>query len=267
MDLDLAGRRALVTGSSRGTGEGIAKVLAREGAQVLVHGLADGDGARVCAEIIADGGAALACWGDITTDSGAETVARQVEEGTGGIDILVNNYGTADRGSWFDTDSAGWISSYEKNVLPAARMIRFLVPAMKALGWGRVIQLGTIGSFRPNARMPHYYSAKGALATMGVSLAKELAGSGVTVNTVSPGLTRTREVEESYRKLARRKGWGEEWRDIEAGILRDYGANPVGRIGRVEEVGDLVAFLASPRADFINGVNIRIDGGATDQVN
>ena len=114
--------------------------------------------------------------------------------------------------------------------------------------------------------MPHYYASKGALATLTVSLAKELAGSAITVNTVSPGLIRTAEVEAQYRAVAKRKGWGESWAEIEAGIMAEGGANPLGRIARVEEVADLVVFLASDRAGFINGQNIRIDGGAVDIV-
>ena len=263
MDLELEGKTALVTGAYRGTGAGIAKALAAEGARVVVHGFAADEAAPVADEI---GAAATAIAGDILTDDGAEEAADAALSATGRIDILVNNYGKAERGAWMESESADWIDVYEKNVLSAARMVRLLVPGMKQAGWGRVINLGTVGSTRPGARMPHYYAAKGALATMTVSLAKDLAGSGITVNTVSPGLIRTVEVEETYRKLAVRKGWGETWPEIEAGIMREVMDNPTGRIARIEEVGDLVAFLASPRADFINGQNIRIDGGAVDIV-
>ncbi len=132
---------------------------------------------------------------------------------------------------------------------------------MIANGWGRIVNLGTIGSTQPNARMPAYYAAKGALANLTVSLAKELAGSGVTANLVSPGLIRTAEVEAQYRTIARRKGWGDKWEEIEAAIQREGGATPVGRMATRQEVADVVAFLASPRAAMIDGHNIRIDGG------
>ncbi|HAK61691.1 MAG: SDR family NAD(P)-dependent oxidoreductase [Pseudomonadota bacterium] len=268
MDLELSGKTALVTGSSRGTGEGIAKVLAREGARVFVHGMKPGDGLddanRVANEIQRAGGRADAVIGDLTTDDGAEQVAAAVGE----ADILVNNYGAAERGFWLDpaTGAEAWISVYQKNVLSAARMIRLLAPAMKKRGWGRIIQLGTIGSTQPNARMPHYYASKGALANLTVSLMLELAGTGVTVNTISPGLIRTREVEEMYRRRAQKNGWGDDWEVIERHIMEEFG-NPSGRIARTGEVGDLVAFIASTRSAMINGMNIRIDGGGMRIVN
>jgi NAD(P)-dependent dehydrogenase (short-subunit alcohol dehydrogenase family) len=112
--------------------------------------------------------------------------------------------------------------------------------------------------------MPHYYAAKGALATMTVSLAKELGGTGITVNLVSPGLIRTPEVEAAYLERGRRKGWGQTWEEIEPRVAADI---PIGRIVCREEVADLVLFLASPLSDAIHGQNIRIDGGALDIVN
>jgi len=133
-------------------------------------------------------------------------------------------------------------------------------------GWGRVIQLGTIGSTQPNARMPHYYASKGALANLTVSLMLELANTGITVNTISPGLIKTREVEEMYRRRAQKMGWGDDWDVIERHIMEEFG-NPSGRIARTEEVGDLVAFIASTRSHMINGMNIRIDGGGMRIVN
>ena len=266
MDLQLAGKTALVTGSSRGTGEGIAKVLAREGAVVIVHGMSPAQGyddaGRVAAEIIAAGGQAHAVIGDLTTDDGAEHVARAALAAAGSVDVLVNNYGTADRGYWFDdaTGTGAWISMYQKNVLSAARMIRLIVPQMKARNWGRIIQIGTIGSNQPNARMPHYYASKGALANLTISLMLELAGTGITVNTISPGLIKTREVEAMYRKRALERGWGDEWEVIQRHIMEEFN-NPTGRIASTEEVGDLVAFIAGTRSAMINGMNIRIDGG------
>jgi len=266
MDLQLAGKVALVTGSNRGTGEAIARKLAAEGASVAVHGPGPGDADPVVAAIGAAGGTAAALAGDIATDAGAEQAAGQALAAFGGVDILINNYGTTAPGSWDTAASADWVSIYEKNVISAARMIRLLLPQMRRRSWGRVLQIGTIGTTRPNARMPHYYASKGALANMTVSLAKELAGSGITVNTVSPGLIKTREVEATYRKRAAREGWGEDWAAIESRIAAEVMPNLVGRIARVEEVADLVAFVVSPRADFITGVNIRIDGGSVDYV-
>jgi NAD(P)-dependent dehydrogenase (short-subunit alcohol dehydrogenase family) len=151
---------------------------------------------------------------------------------------------------------------YQVNLLSAARLAQALAPGMRERGWGRIVNLGTIGSHQPNNIMPAYYAAKGALATLSVSLAKELGGTGITVNTVSPGLVRTEEVEAAYRARARRKGLAEDWESVQAMIVERDFPNPCARIAEREEVADLVAYLCSPRAGFVNGQNIRIDGGA-----
>ncbi len=255
MDLGLNGRTALVSGSHRGTGMVIAATLAAEGARVLVHGLAAGQAEAAVASL----GTGIAVTGDITTDEGAADVAAACAAEQ--IDILINNYGTADAGSWLESDSARWIDAYQKNVLSAQRLVQAFLPGMRKRGWGRIINLGTVGSTRPAARMPHYYASKGALATATVSLARETAGSGVRVNLVSPGLILTPEVQEAYLARGRSKGWGGTWEQIEARVAEDI---PIGRIVRREEVASLVAFLASPMADAIHGQNLRIDGGALD---
>jgi NAD(P)-dependent dehydrogenase (short-subunit alcohol dehydrogenase family) len=253
MDLRLRGRTALVTGSARGTGLVIARRLAEEGARVLVHGLEPGQAERAVAEI----GTGLPVTGDITTDAGALSLLEQCRDET--IDILVNNYGTADAGTWEASGTDDWLLSYQRNVLSAQRLIRALLPAMRTRDFGRIINIGTVGSTRPNARMPHYYAAKGALATMTISLAREVAGTAIRVNLVSPGLILTPEVETAWLRRGRLQGWGETWPEIEPHVAADI---PIRRIARREEVADLVAFLASPRADAIHGQNIRIDGGA-----
>jgi NAD(P)-dependent dehydrogenase (short-subunit alcohol dehydrogenase family) len=253
MDLRLGGRTALVTGSARGTGLIIARRLAEEGARVLVHGLEPGHAERAVAEI----GHGIPVTGDITTDAGADALLRHCRTET--IDILVNNYGTADAGSWERSDTDAWLLAYQNNVLSAQRLIRALLPGMRARPFARIINLGTVGSTRPNARMPHYYAAKGALATMTISLAREVAGTAIRVNLVSPGLILTPEVESAWLERGRDNGWGQTWAEIEPHVAADI---PIRRIARREEVADLVAFLASPLADAIHGQNIRIDGGA-----
>ncbi|MFT5692424.1 MAG: 3-oxoacyl-[acyl-carrier protein] reductase [Oceanicoccus sp.] len=262
MDFELNNKIALVTGSNRGTGEVIAQALAREGATVIFHSNEEDAAADAAAKVER----AYGVWGDITNDQGAQQVIAQVEKAVGSVDILVNNYGTTSRGTWSKSTTEDWLDIYQKNVLSATRMIQAIVPGMKEKGWGRIIQLGTIGSHRPNAVMPHYYAAKGALATMSVSLANELTHTGITVNTVSPGLIRTPELEVGFRKRAIREGWGDSWSEIESKIVELDFPNPCGRIAEREEVADLVVFLSSNRASFFNGQNIRIDGGAVNYV-
>lgn len=263
MDLQLNGKVALVTGSYRGTGRAIAEALAREGASVIVHGFELADAQAVADGITAKGGKAHAVAGDILTDAGAAAAHDAAVKATGPIDILINNYGTADAGTWAKTETDDWIVAYEKNVLSAVRMTRLTMDGMKAKGWGRIIMLGTIGSTEPAARMPHYYASKGAMATMTVSLAKDLAGTGITVNIVSPGLIRTKEVEERFIAQGRAKGWGETWDEVEPHVLKNFMGNLTGKVTVTEEVADLVAFVASPRAGALMALNLRIDGGST----
>ncbi|MEM1229451.1 MAG: SDR family NAD(P)-dependent oxidoreductase [Pseudomonadota bacterium] len=252
MNLDLKDKRVLVTGSYRGTGAVIAARFLAEGARVIVHGMEPGQAEAAVAEL--RGGAPFTC--DLTQDSARAALAELVAEYT--PQILVNNYGTASSGHWGDGDEQAWERAWQQNLMSAVRCSEAVLPAMKDAGWGRIVNLGTIGSTRPNARMPHYYAAKGALANMNASLALAVAGSGIRVNLVSPGLIATPEVRAQALERSRRKGGSERWEDVEAELAKDI---PIGRITRRSEVADLVLFLASERADAIHGQNIRIDGG------
>jgi len=261
MELGLRGRRALVTGASRGTGEGIARVLAAEGATVWVHGFARDNAEDVAADIRVEGGEARAIQGDIRTDVGAASVVRA----TGEIDILVNNYGLAQGGGW-DSSTREWAQLYEENVLSGVRLVRSLTPGMRARGWGRVIFVGTIGAVRPRERMPHYYAAKATLANIALSLAKELSHTGVTVNCVSPGIVATEEVLEGFAELAERKGLPTDRASLDRLIFDEFMPIPAGVVGDPVDIGNLIAFLASDRARYINAADLRIDGGAADCV-
>jgi len=267
MGTDLRDRVALVTGSYRGTGRGIAHVLAREGARVVVHGFEAAAAEVVVEEIRAAGGNALAVAGDIRNDTGGEQVLEETLTGVGGVDVLVNNYGVAEGPGWMQAESEDWIASYQKNVLSGVRLLRGLLPGMRERGFGRVIFVGTVGSARPGRGTPHYYAAKAALVAMTVSLAKEVAGTGITVNTVSPGLIATDEVKARFLERGARRGWGETWEEVAPHAAREFMNAPAGFVGEPEDVGQLVAFLASERARYIHGANVRIDGGAADCVN
>ncbi len=259
MDLGIAGKVALVTGSYRGTGSGIARVLAAEGANVVVHGFEEGQADWLADEL---GPSARAVRGDICTDEGAEAVAEQ----SGPVDILVNNYGVAVGGTWGDDDAEVWIDAYNRNVLTAVRMTRLMVPAMRDQGWGRIVLVSTVGATRPGDRIPGYYTAKGSLPAMTVSLARELAGTGVTVNCVSPGAIATPELVELWTRQAEREGRSTDWADIERHVTTEIMPTLTGRIATVSDVGELVAFVCSDRARQIHGAHLRIDGGAADVV-
>jgi NAD(P)-dependent dehydrogenase (short-subunit alcohol dehydrogenase family) len=266
MDLGLSDKVAFVSGSWRGTGAGIARVLAREGATVVVHGLEKGQAEPVATELAAAGLRALAVDGDLRSDAGAERAARAALEAFGRVDLLINNFGLAEGRGWLDTPTADWVDIYQKNALSGVRLIQQLVPGMQRRGFGRVIFVSTVGHIRPRAEMPGYYASKAALVNMTVSLARELGGTGITVNCVSPGMIATAEVRASLERRAQREGWGQDWDAIQRAAANSFMKTPVGRVGTVEEVGALVAFLCSEYAGYIHGADLRIDGGAADCV-
>ncbi|MFK8049984.1 MAG: SDR family NAD(P)-dependent oxidoreductase [Halioglobus sp.] len=259
MKLDLTGRTALVTGSNRNTGEVIATSLARSGATVVFHSNERDGSAAAAATTVPE---AFSIEGDVATPDGCASLMEQLKDLDLAVDILVNNYGTASAGKWSSTTSDDWIDMYQKNVLSVARLVQALVPEMKKQQWGRVVNLGTIGSHRPGKIMPHYYASKGALANLGVSLMQELSNTGITVNTVSPGLIHTPDLEAGFRARAATKGWGDAWEDIIKHVVSEEFPNACGRLATREEVADLVVFLCSEQAGYINGQNIRVDGGA-----
>ena len=264
MDLQLAGKRALVTGSSSGIGAAIARLLASEGCRVVVTGR-DVERTRAVTDSIAATGAEVAsAIGDLATDEGAEAVADAAIEAFGAIDILVNNAaGGADveNPSWFTTDLTSWIDTYQKNVMAAGRLIHRLTPDMKDNGWGRIIQIGSMAGTVPTSAQPDYAAAKAAMLAMSLGLSKALKGSGVTVNTVTPGMINTEGLQEFLAAFAAKRGWDDVQQAADY-ILKGTGQTVL-RIGEPEDVANAVAYLASPVADFVNGVNIHMDGGGT----
>lgn len=244
MDLGIAGRVALVTGSYRGTGSAIAASLAAEGAEVWVHGFEPGQPDAVVERIVSAGGVARPVVGDLLSDGGVAALVAEV----GDLDICVCNYGLAQSSRWSSVTTDQWYSAYEHNVLSATRLAAAVAPGLVGRGWGRIVFLGTVGTVMPAAVRPAYYGAKSALVGLTVSMAKELAGTGVTANLVSPGLIATAEV------LERLGG-----RPITE-VFPDLVAL-TGRMAEVEEVADLVTYVCSRQAGAITGTNLRIDGG------
>jgi 3-oxoacyl-[acyl-carrier protein] reductase len=262
VNLGLEGRVALVTGSYRGTGAGTARVLAAEGATVVVHGLEPGQADAVAGEIGAAGGRAMAVTGNLRTEAGTDEMVDAVRAAVEHVDIVVNNWGLAEGSDWNTSDTATWHDAYDVNVVSAVRVAQAFVPAMRGAGWGRIVFVSTVGATRPGDGIPEYYAAKGALPSVAVSLAKHLAGSGITVNCVSPGVIATPEIVERFTERARRDGLGTDWPAVEQRILEGM-PNPSGRVPTPEDVGRFVAFVVGEPGWHLNGAHLRFDGGAT----
>ena len=266
MDLRLAGKRALVTGSSSGIGEAIVKLLAAEGVAVVVHGRNESRANAVAEAIRVGGGKAEVTLGDLTTDAGADAVVAMVLA-SGPIDILVNNAGVFNNTgvigflSWTKATATDWAQIYNSNVISGVRMIQRLVPQMRERHWGRVIQIGGGLSQQPQADGPGYNATLAARHNLAVSLARELKDTGVTSNIVAPGAILAETARATLTHMAQAHGWGETWDEIEHNATQAMAPNDVGRLGRPEEIAAAVAYLASPLADYVSGATIRVDGG------
>lgn len=184
-----------------------------------------------------------------------------------GIDILVNNAGGFPNESWFRTSADVWVDIYNQNVGSMVRMIQHIVPNMKELGWGRVIAISSLVSALPLAEQASYSASKSANVNLAVSLAKELAGTRITSNAISLGPILTDGFKEFALERAKQEGWVEDIKAIEQKWATEVVPNPTGRMGRPKDIANAVAFLASPKADFINGTNLRVDGGTVPTIN
>lgn len=243
----LHGRTALVTGAGKGLGRAIALALAAAGARVALVARTRADLETLAAEVAAGGGEACVLPADVTREDEVLRLERDVAAAWGGIQILVNNAGVNVRKPITDFTLAEWNRVLDTSVTAAFLMCRAFVPHMRAAGWGRVVNLT---STMAHVSLPHrtaYSAAKSGLLGMTRALALELAPEGITVNGISPGPFAT----EMNRSLVENPE-----------LNRQFVSRvPVGRWGKVEEVGRLAVYLCSEDAAFITGTDVLIDGG------
>ncbi|MGY0020165.1 SDR family NAD(P)-dependent oxidoreductase [Streptomyces sp. YJ-C3] len=260
MNLDLAGKRALVTGSSSGLGEATAKLLAAEGAAVVVHGRDKDRAERVAREIREAGGTATTAVGDLADDDAAGDVARAATS-DGPVDILVNNAGFYRHLSWTEASPDEWRDTYNVNVVSGVRMIQHLVPAMRERGWGRVITIGGGLASQPMNTHPQYNATLAARHNLAVSLARELKGTGVTSNVVSPGAILVDATRDLVTGIGPARGWGHTWEEIRPHAVEALIPNDQERFGEPDEIAAAVAYLCSTYAQYVSGATLRVDGG------
>lgn len=257
---ELEGKRALVTGSSAGIGEGILRLFVAEGARVIVHGR---DAART--ERIAAAVGAPWTTADLSDQNEANGLIDIVDRTLGGIDILVNNAGggmaNSSTGSAFDASPEAWMTTYNRNWISALRLIQAFLPGMKDRGWGRIIQIASGSAYSAQPGVADYGSAKAGMINATISLARALARTGVTSNVISPGVIVTERSKEWLLGLAAERGWDGDWARIETNVATTLMPNLAGRLGRPHDIARAALFLASPAADFVTGSEMRIDGG------
>lgn len=258
MDLHLHGRRALVTGSSAGIGWAIARELAAEGASVVVHGRGLEHLTRAVERIhaLVPGAEVDAVQAELSDAAGCQALIEAAED----VDILVNNLGIFDPRPFEAIGDDEWSRFFQVNVMSGVRLARHHLPRMQQRGWGRVVFISSESGICPPAEMVHYGMTKSAQLSISRALAETCTGTGVTVNAVLPGPTRTEGALEFFGKLARESG-----RTLEQ-AERDFfaQARPTSILKRfVEpaEVAATVAFVCSPRAAATNGAALRADGG------
>lgn len=258
MDLELSGKRALVTGSTAGIGYAIARRLAAEGAEVVVNGRDAGRVEAACARLGAELPAARVSGlaADVAHASGVAALLAACDR----VDILVNNLGLYAPRPFEDIDDAEWQHFFEANVMSGVRLARHYLPRMKAAGWGRVVFISSESGLNPPGDMVHYGMTKSAQLSISRGLAETCAGTGVTVNAVLPGPTRTEGVADFFAKLAAEQGVAVETVEREF-FNRDRPSSLLRRFIEPAEVANLVAYVCSPLSSATNGAALRVDGG------
>ncbi|MBP0458011.1 SDR family NAD(P)-dependent oxidoreductase [Streptomyces montanisoli] len=262
MRIDLAGKTALVTGSTRGIGAAIAKGLARAGARVAVNGRTDESVDKALDQLRdgSPGGDFVGVPGDVSTDEGARAVLEALPR----TDILCNNLGIFGALPALEITDDEWRRYFEVNVLAAVRLTRAYLPGMTDRGFGRVQYIASDSAIAVPAEMIHYGVTKTSLLAVARGFAKTAAGTGVTVNSVLAGPTHTGGVEEFVYQMVDSEL---PWEEAQRVFMREHRPQSLlQRLIEPEEIANMVVYLSSPLASATTGAAVRVDGGYIDSI-
>lgn len=263
MKIDLNGKRALVTASTGGIGYSIARGLAGSGATVILNGRSDKSVDAAVARLKAELPDALVI--GATADLGTAQGAATLVDAAGKIDVLVNNAGIYGVQDFFETDDEVWDQYWHTNVMSGVRLSRALLPAMVNNGWGRVVFIASESARNIPADMIHYGVSKTAQLGLARGLAKRVAGSGVTVNSVLPGPTLSDGLADMLQAEVQRSGKSLETVAAEF-VMEHRPSSIIQRAASTEEVANMVVYVCSPQASATTGASLRVDGGVVDDI-
>ena len=257
MDLELNGRVALVTAASKGLGRATATQLAAEGARVMISSRGAGQLAETAREIADATGAQVEhCPADVADAADLDRLLRETQERLGGVDVLVNNAGGPPPGGFDALDDAAWQRAFELNLLSTVRLFRGVLPHMREQGWGRIVTVASSSIKQPIDNLMLSNTLRVGILGLAKSLALEVAGNGVLVNTIGPGRIATDRVASLDAAAAERTG-----RSVEDVRAASEAAIPIGRYGTPEEFAKVAAFLVSGANTYVTGQNFLVDGG------
>lgn len=257
MDLGLQGKKALVCAASRGLGWAIAKELGLAGCQLMICARSADELQKACTQLRQAGVSQVSSLAlDLSKSADIDRLLNWVESHGGGLDILINNVGGPAPSSACQTTDEAWELGFRQLFKSAVRLSQQIGSGMKQRGFGRIITVSSISVVEPIENLVVSTSMRAAVTAFHKALAQELAPYGVTVNTVMPGVIYTDRIEQLRRQKAESLGT-----TLQDEIRKTEDLIPMGRLGRPEELADLVAFLASVRASYMTGLNIAVDGG------
>jgi NAD(P)-dependent dehydrogenase (short-subunit alcohol dehydrogenase family) len=258
MRIDLSNKRAVVSGSTKGIGFAIAKGLAEAGARVVVNGRGEAAVKAAKDRLIAEvpGAQVDTVAADLSSAEGVAALVREVPQ----ADILINNVGIFEPKLFDEIGDADWLRLFEVNVMSGIRLSRAYLPGMRAQNWGRIVFISSESGLQIPVEMIHYGMTKTAQLAVSRGLAESLAGTGVTVNAVLPGPTRSDGVADFFAQMAKDAGVPQTKMETDF-IAQHRPSSIIKRLATAEEVANMVVYACSPQASATTGAALRVDGG------